>query len=86
LKKEYNGMLICNRWQAKAAFIMASSMVTAIATPIAAQAQFSMSGGHLISGEHSMVRSQTVRSHMLLSQTLFDSARVSIPAGTSIQT
>ncbi len=68
-------MLICNRWQAQAAFIMASSMVVAIATPIPAQAQFSMSSGH------SMVRSQT-----LLSQTLFDSAQISIPAGTSIQT
>lgn len=66
-------MMTRNRWQAKTALLLACGMVTAIATPIAAQARVFES----LSDESS--------SSVLMAQTLFDSAQVSIPSGTRIQ-
>lgn len=66
-------MMTRNRWQAKTALLLTCGMVTAIATPIAAQARVFES----LSDESS--------SSVLMAQTLFDSAQVSIPSGTRIQ-
>lgn len=75
-------MLIRSCWQAKAALFLASSMVMAIATPIAAQGSFSSPHGNHSRGR--LVEGQS--SQKLVSQSLFDTARVSLPAGTRIQT
>ncbi|MEM7773756.1 MAG: hypothetical protein AAF327_25030 [Cyanobacteria bacterium P01_A01_bin.37] len=66
-------MMTRNRWQAKTALLLACGMVTAIATPIAAQARVFESS------------SDESSSSVLMAQTLFDSAQVSIPSGTRIQ-
>jgi hypothetical protein len=66
-------MNIHHSWQAKTALFLASGMVTAIATPIVAQAH------------SSDVFSASTHSERLIAQTLFDSAQVSIPAGTQLQ-
>lgn len=79
-------MLICNRWQANAALFLASSMGAAIATPIAAQTIFPTSNFSSSNEYFPGVTVQPGRSHPLLAQNLFDSARVAIPAGTRIQT
>lgn len=65
-------MLIGDRWQAKTALLVALGMVTATATPIAAHTS--------VSGEHGGQAEGT----RLMAQSLFESAQVSIPAGTRI--
>lgn len=67
-------MMTCDRWQAKTALLLALGMVTATATPIAAQTQLNTADEF-----------HRPSSPLLMAQTLFDSAQVSIPAGTTIQ-
>ncbi|MEO1522484.1 MAG: hypothetical protein AAFU78_17130 [Cyanobacteria bacterium J06633_2] len=62
-----------NRWQSNTALLIACGMVTAIATPIAAQAR-SLESTDRVS-----------QPSALIAQTLLDSAQITIPSGTRIQ-
>ncbi|MEL6319432.1 MAG: hypothetical protein AAFQ57_02115 [Cyanobacteria bacterium J06626_14] len=62
-----------NRWQSNTALLIACGMVTAIATPIAAQARSFES------------TDRVSQPSALIAQTLLDSAQITIPSGTRIQ-
>ncbi|MEL6223523.1 MAG: hypothetical protein AAFR31_12885, partial [Cyanobacteria bacterium J06627_8] len=62
-----------NRWQSNTALLIACGMVTAITTPIAAQAR-SLESTDRVS-----------QPSALIAQTLLDSAQITIPSGTRIQ-
>lgn len=68
-------MLMCDRWQSKAAGIMALGMLSATGFPLVSALEAQASS--FSSGD-----SDT----LYLSQSLFDSARLTVPAGTQLQT